>query len=163
VKVFVVTESDYDDTWIVAVYPTRELADEHERLMGGHVEESEVLEALHPDATDPAKQAEREAEARRCKEEWEQHLKEMEEAAERRAQVRPNPPRMGLCHCQTFSERPGQFWNAHGHCSYCGGFAPDVFRENMGDAALHLEIDRLDERRRVKMREILSRTADARA
>jgi hypothetical protein len=161
-NVFIVTESDYDDTRIVAVYPTREMADEHERLMGGYVEECEVLNSLHPDAVDPAKQAEREAETRKQKEEGERYRLRLQSDAKLRAETRPNPPYMSLCSCRTFSSSY-HFVNAHGYCSYCGGFTPEVFMEQMGETELHRHIDKLEEHRRLKMRELVAAiTAGAR-
>lgn len=156
-KVWVITDRDYDSDWIVAVYPTEELAKEHVRLMGaGYVEECDVLENLHPEAADPAKQFERNAEAEKTRREWERRRAQDARDAKARSEVRPRPPHMSLCHCQTFSTT-GRFINAHGYCGYCGGFVPEVFREHMGDHALHAEIDALDIWKREKMRAIIAR------
>jgi hypothetical protein len=60
-NVWVVMDGDYDGDWVVAVYATEELAKEHLRLAGELMNvvpralNYEVLTALHPDASDPAK------------------------------------------------------------------------------------------------------------
>lgn len=155
-KVWVITDRDYDNSWIVAVYPSEAMALEHETLMGGYVEECEVLDALHPDAVDPAKQAERAAEIEKSKREWADRRAREKADAKVRAETRPRPPYMSLCHCETFSTARN-FVNAHGYCGYCGGFVPEIFREHMGEQALHVAIDALDIHKREKMRAIVAR------
>jgi hypothetical protein len=59
-SVWCVMDGEYDGDWVVAVYATEELAREHMRLAeelmnAGCVVKHEVLTALHPDASDPAK------------------------------------------------------------------------------------------------------------
>lgn len=159
-KMWVVLDHDYDNTWIVAAYPSQALADEHVALMEGYVEEVEVRDSLHPDVRDPKKVAEREAEAAKSRREWEAYQKRSAADVAARAAVRPNPPHMGLCHCETFSSTL-RFRNDHGYCSYCGGWAPNVFAENMGVVALHREIDKLAAHDRNRMREIVARTVSA--
>jgi hypothetical protein len=154
-KIWLVSDRDYDNTWVVAAYPNEELASEHEHLMGGNIEEIEVRESLHPDATDPTKQAERNAEAEKARLAWERHQKSEEANAKARSEMRPIPPHMRLCHCETFSSSR-DFVNDHGYCGYCGGFTPKVFREHMGIPAMHAEIDKLALHEREKMRKIVS-------
>ncbi len=159
-KLWIVLDHDYDNTWIVAAYPSAELAAEHERLMGGYIDEIEILETLHPDATDPAKQAERAAEADKRRHEYESYQARLAADAKWCSEVRPRSPHMGLCHCETFTGRgPNALipWTEHGYCRYCGGWSPSVFRENMGDAAMRAEIDKLAIHDQEKMREIVSR------
>jgi len=148
--VYVVSDHDYDSTWIVAAYPTETMAEEHVAAMGGYVEACEVRDALHPDVTDPKKVRERENEAAAAEREWRARERRDAAAAKARAEMRPRPPHMNLCHCETFTNP--RFRNAHGYCGYCGGFAPAVFREHMGEAALQEHIDRLELWKREKMR-----------
>lgn len=154
-KIWIVLDHDYDNSWIVAAYPTAEMASEHERLMGGDVESVEVRDTLHPDATDPTKQVERAAEADKQRRDWEDSQARQEVDAKRRKETRPCPPRMRLCHCQT-SSSDGWLVNEHGYCGYCGGFMSKIFREHMGDVALHAEIDKLTIHDREKMRKIVT-------
>lgn len=154
-KVWIVTDRDYDNRWTVAVYSTWALADEHVHLMGGDIEEVEVRDTIHPDAIDPVKQAERAAEAEKDRMQAEAYDQQWRYDQERRKEVRPNPPHMSLCHCKTFS-KDDHFINAHGYCGFCGGFTPRVFRENMGEDALQTAIDKLAEHDRRKMREIVA-------
>lgn len=148
-KVYIISDNECDEARIVATYLSPELAEQHVSLMGGDIHESEVLEALHHDATDPVKQQARTLLMEREKAQWDAYRQRQEIDAKRRAETRPHPPHMGLCSCQTFSPRP--IWNAHGYCSYCGGFAPEVFRKHMGDAALELKISELGIWEREKM------------
>ncbi len=154
-KIWIVSDSDYDNTWVVAVYPTEAMADEHVALMGGDAEEIEVSETLHPDAADPVKQAERTAAAEKERRDYEDHRASQEAQAELRRNTRPRPPHMRLCHCETFSTGR-HFVNDHGYCGYCGGFIPEVFRQHMGEDALLKEIDKLAIHDREKMRQIVT-------
>lgn len=155
-KVWVVSESDYDNAWVVAAYSSRKMADDHVAEMGGYVDEVDVRETLHPDVTDPENVAARLAEA----EKWRRRntIYQERDAADHAARLacRPNPPHMSLCHCETFSPDT-QLRNDCGYCGYCGGWAPKVFSEHMGVEALHREIDKLAEHDRVKMRALVSR------
>lgn len=152
--IWIVSERDYDHQWIVAVYPSEELAEAHVALMGGIIDREEIRSALHPDATSPAKQQERAAAAeanRRQQAAYEHYMQQNEQLAEA---AQPTPPQMGLCHCETFSKSP--MWTAHGYCRYCGGWSPDVFRQHMGEAALQSAIHELAAHSREKMRQIIS-------
>ena len=158
-KVWIVLDNDYDNTWVVAVYSTESMASEHVALMGGYADEQNVRNVLHPDAVDPIKQKER-ADA---DEKWRldnmlyrQRLEDNDQLVEA---ARPCPPHMMLCHCETFTSRtdPGGIqWTEHGYCRYCGGWSPTVFRDNMGEAALQAAIDELALHNREKMRQIVS-------
>ncbi len=152
--IWVVTDGDYDSTWIVAAYGSKSLADEHVSIMGGYAEEVTLRSELHPDATDPAKVAVREAEAEASKlrneataEHWRRH-------AEAVNGQRPRAPHMRLCDCETFSSKP--MWTEHGYCAYCGGWAPRVFLKHMGPAALQDAIGKLALHYREKMQAIVA-------
>lgn len=161
-SVWAVLDADYDRSWIVAVYPTQALADSHVALMGGWVDEQLVRNDLHPDATDPTKQAERAAETAREKAKWQAYQEQSARDARLVREQQPHPPHMSLCHCQTFTSRSAPTamisWTGHGYCPYCGGWSPAVFRQQMGEDALHAAIDKLAEHDRVKMRAIVSAT-----
>lgn len=151
-KVWVVMDADYDHSWIVAVYPNQGLADEHVALMGGHIHEADVLTSLHPDAIDPVKQRERAEEFQAARRQHEWHEQFRSQRAESADRARPHD-KMLLCHCETFSD--GSFRTKHGYCQYCGGWAPAVFRAHKGEEALQLQIDKLAEHDRNKMRKIV--------
>lgn len=154
-SVWIVLDNDYDSTWVVAVYPTEQMATDHVAEMDGYITEAEVLETLHPDVADPVKQQEREQEKAKQRKEWEAH-QARQAANQRLVQAqRPNPPRMSLCHCQTFSS-DNWFVTEHGYCGYCGGWRPNVFRKHMGELALQSEIDKLAVHHREKMRLIVA-------
>lgn len=152
-RIWIVSDRDYDSDWVVAAYRSEELANEHVALMGGYIEAHDVRSELHPDAVDPVKQRERadeEADFRSSVDVGRRQSAENERAA---VAATPRPPHMGLCHCETFSDRP--MWTERGYCRYCGGWAPPVFREHMGETALHKEIDKLAIHQRERMREII--------
>lgn len=154
-KIWIVMDSDWDNTRIVAAYATEAMAAEHVALMDGNIEEVEVRSVLHPDATDPIKQRERADEESKRKQQYQASLDLQERSAKQRAEVRPNPPHMSLCDCETFSTNR---WlvNNHGYCGYCGGFVPEVYRKHMGENALQAEIDKLAIHNREKMRLIVA-------
>lgn len=157
--IWIVTERDYDASWIVAAYPTEALATEHVTLMGGIAESVEVRTGLHPDATNPVKQKERADENEKSRQEFERNQQHWKDRAQAVEACRPAPPHMSLCHCETFTSRTstsGIKWTDHGYCSYCGGWSPPVFRKYMGEPALQDKINELDIWRREKMRAIVA-------
>jgi hypothetical protein len=156
--VWLVVQHEYDYTAIVAAYQSEEMARIHAREIEADVDSVELSSALPLDIADPAQQQERalqrdakQAEARRNYEERERHQARQ---AEFRRNAKPEPgDRISLCHCATFS-RDRYFINEHGHCGYCGGYTPDVFRKQMGEQALISAIDTLEIHDRVKMRQL---------
>lgn len=142
IRVWVVLESvDYDAEQVAAVYPSEALADAHVAELGGWIAECEVLNALVSDATDPAKQKERQDERHAMRQQYAARQAEEDRQAIARANVKPYP-NMSLCDCPTFS-RDNRWLNDYGYCSYCGGFTLAVFRKYRGEAALQAEIDKL--------------------
>lgn len=156
-RLWIVIDADYEDTWIVAVYPTEDLANKHVLLMGGLVTEQEIRDSLHPDAVDPVKQREREEKAEKARQLLARKVQYREECDRAAEALLPTPPHMNLCHCRAFSDHPPL--TAHGYCRYCGGWAPSVFRAHMGEAALHQKIDELAIHTRSKMRAMVAATA----
>lgn len=157
----VMDHTGYESQEIVAVYQTKALAESHVAAMDGWIEEFNVLNVLHPDVTDPEKLQKREIEAARNRQERAAR-KASDEARNRLVQEqRPNPPHMRLCACETFtSKEVGSLipWTAHGYCAYCGGWAPRVFRQHMGENSIRSAIEYLAVHDRAKMRDITSKT-----
>lgn len=154
-KIWIVLNGDYDSDWPTAAYQTEALANEHASELGGWVSECDLLDALHPDATDPDKQRQRAAEMAAAKTEQERIRRIQEEQSRQRAEMKPRPPHINLCHCWTVQlpeQRRYTFLNEYGYCGYCGGFDPPVFLKLMGAPALLAEIDKLaiDDRERMR-------------
>lgn len=158
-KVWIVLDSDYDSTTVAAVYMTSALAEAHIAEMGGCLSEQDVLDFLHPDVTDPALIQRRLEAALKWRREFEERQRQEAWRQQQIEAARPSP-RMNLCSCQTFYASP-HFITEHGYCSYCGGFTPEVFREQLGEAALQTAIDKLEIHRRLKMREIVGSPAQS--
>lgn len=150
-KVWIVEELDYDSSWIVAVYASEELADEHANLIGGNVSGThEVLNVLSSSASDPAQQQKYTAECEKYKQSQIDRQELELKRAISNANVRPHNDIGQLCDCNP--KATYTFYNAHGYCTYCGGWRPDVFRQWRGEDALRAEIDKLDIYDRTRMR-----------
>lgn len=156
-SIWIVMDSDDDDTRVVAVYESQELAERHVSSMGGWCSAHDVMGEIHPDVTDPGKQAERAKISENARASYERSKIAAERNRRLVLDARPRPPHMSLCHCETFSSRTDGLinWTEHGYCSYCGGWAPAVFKREMGSEAMHEHIDKLAECDRLKMREIV--------
>lgn len=148
-------DGDYDGDWIVAVYPTKELADAHGAGIPGHsVHEWDVRGDLHPDVNDPDKQRQRAEEAERWQEQGRRYNEHQEEQNRLAANCRPRKGHMSLCKCPVWNSDASRWVNDYGYCRYCGGFTIAVFREIEGEAALQAKIDEFDLRDRERLRRL---------
>lgn len=148
-KVYAVMDGDYDGDWIVAVYATEVEAQRHANDLGMRVVEESVLDRYEPDAAAIQRYHEARTEASRQNVAYLEHEARQAKALK---EARPRPPFMGLCHCQTFTTPR---WTMHGYCSYCGGWAPEVFKQYMGDEALRSAIADLAVHDRERMTKIV--------
>lgn len=153
--VWIVTRRDCEYSWIEAVYHMEELALAHVSLVGGEIEVAEVKTELDPEATSREKQKTYIEEKETNKRNFERR-QSIEAAQFKLVQaMRPEPPHMSLCHCQTFTERP--MWTKHGYCLFCGGWSPPIFLRHMGSDAMYAKISDLGLHDRRKMIALLER------
>ena len=155
-KLWIVMDGDGDSDWPVAAYSTEILANEHVKLIGGSTAEISLLDELNADAADPVRQREYVEQREKDRLFWARQTERQNQEAQFVEEIRPRPPHMGLCCCQTFSQEP--MWNAHGYCRYCGKWAPAVFKEHMGGAAMAKAIADLDKHGREAMQKIIEAT-----
>lgn len=157
-KVWAVLNGDEDlGEGEVTFYSSEDLAREHCAECGGTSYEGEVLDVPAWFVTDPDERNKRITELKKVREEWENHLRQEEEADRCFREIKPDPSRpMALCHCDIFSITPEWRVNEHGYCRYCGGFTWQTVRYQMGELALQTEIDRLSEPDRIKMRRLVA-------
>lgn len=154
--VWIVIDGDYDGDWIVAVYDSETVANEHAELSGLHVERADVLTAISPAAVDTRPERAAAAEAFRAHQ-ADQAERNLRHQKWRETYTLPmvlaRGGRPALCRCVTFSTDSNSL-TPHGYCEYCGGWTFSVFREHMGEQALSDAIDLLAYSDRVQMRAI---------
>jgi hypothetical protein len=166
-KIWLVIEYDDDGETIRAAYSSKELAKEHARMGELQVKEMEVLSELLPEAVDTPDKARKRAIAKEAAAMDAKNYRERVEADRQRQQEYSPAEEVAagggirLCSCRTFST-DSNFVNPHGYCTYCGGTIPSVFRSLKGEAALQEEIDKLEEWKRIKMRQIVAGEAEGR-
>lgn len=149
-KVWIVEEVDYDNSYIVGVYSSAELAAEHHRRQGGHVSEYDIYDVVVVE-DESAKMA---AEAEKSHQGYlEQRAREASDHQRVLTYVIDPTRRQKLCHCSVFSS-DGYFITANGYCRYCGGWEPVVYRKHMGESVFAQAISELDLRHRTRMREM---------
>lgn len=153
-KIWIVMDSDYDNSWPVAAYEVESLAKEHASELRMHVQEVEIQHSLPDEVTSPAKKQERAAADEQARENYRRLEQRRQKEDEFVKSIRPDKSRRPrLCCCATFSSST-HFITANGYCSYCGGFIHAVLRPIIGDAELIRQIDELEIHKRIKMKEI---------
>jgi hypothetical protein len=157
---YLVMEYDYDDAQVIAAYASETLAQQHADEMDMAVVSVEVSDRLPDEVTDPAAKLKRQQEVEAAKAAYRERVKRSEQMRAAAASV--NAPdllarggKLSLCACRTFSVS-NHFINEHGHCGYCGGFTPEVFKQHLGEKALHEAIDLLAYYDREKMQRLVS-------
>jgi hypothetical protein len=150
-KIWLVEDGDYEQAAVVAAYDNEAAANLHAEMIGASVlPPVEVQPSVASDV--PDNRVELARETHRQRQWYEEQARHSEQREVSIATMTLEGRDRGiLCTCRTFTEPR---LTANGYCRYCGGFAPDVFRKYLGDAALIAEIDKLDIHGRTKMRRL---------